>query len=226
MRHRIDKIGIEIEGEYSEKLSHLLNKRGIMKGDGSINCCYECYEKKLHAEEYNSKPYTSMRTFGALFKLLNKYAQRGEFHWNTSMGLHIHMSFNKKFPTELFSIQFINYFHKRMAKQFPEAWALRHDNHFCSTDIRERDIYRNTSDRYKSVNLLPALNRHGTIEFRIWPSDSPVMMYKYLKFTVKTVKLFLKRTIRVREQAELPDIFTPEVMEFTQNIDLTPEIKL
>ncbi len=194
MKSRINKIGFEIEGEFSQELATNIRNdfRGNFKGDGSIDgCCGH-----LTSMEFASDPY-SVRSFlpkvKKLFLLLKRKRTQGEYHWNDSCGFHIHVSFAPKIPEEIVSREFVKYFNSEMARVFSKEWKDRKDNTYC-VGINHTDEHLaglEGGGRYYSVNICSALARHGTIEFRIFPADSGLQMFKYLHFTIKTIKDFI-----------------------------------
>lgn len=231
------KIGIEIEGEFSQRAGDFGRKFGEMKGDGSISNCDDNEYKVNSKNFYHSVPNNLQRMEFAsnvidlveagekrlptyhnavkIFKGLNSLYKKGHFHYNESCGFHIHLSFNRpKFPPELFSIEFCNYFYKRLKKHFPEVWNLRKNNRFCRPNNTEHEIANHDTERYKGINLWAAREKHGTIEFRIFPSDEPLKMQKYLQFTLTTVKKFLAYGIEIKKEAELSDMDEPTIINY------------
>jgi hypothetical protein len=200
MNSKIYKVGIEIEGEFSRGFEMRLQEVGVMKGDGSVRrCAGRRCGLNLIAAEFNSRA-ISVRNIGKMMEIFDMFQQayeNEEFHYNKTCGFHIHLSFLPKTPAEIFSIQFVNGFFERMKEKFVRAFAVRSKNHFCSTNIQERDIAWKDSERYRGVNLWPSMYKHGTIEFRIWPSDKPEKMREYFLFTIGFVKKFLSAPLKV-----------------------------
>ena len=207
MNPKINKFGFEIEGEMSDELMNdLANKYGSITSDGSIRTCPWNKVRKYHSVgtplrtnefvsypiEYNRKGIKSARD---IFKLFNKYFKKKEFHWNKSMGFHLHLSFRPKMPVDIWSVQFTKFFIDEMAKQFKTMYVKRKDNTYCKVNLDEREIAE-TNDRYKAINFKPAFDEHGTIEFRIFPANRPMTMSHYLDFTIKMVRYFLKHSSR------------------------------
>ncbi len=224
------KIGIEIEGEFSQKASDFGRKFGEMKDDGSVNCCQNGHTNKQEDNNLQSMEFASSvidlveagekrlpTYFNAIkiFRGLNSFYKKGHFHYNESCGFHIHLSFNRpKFPPELFSIEFCNYFYKRLKKHFPEVWNLRKNNRFCRPNNTEHEIANHDTERYKGINLWAAREKHGTIEFRIFPSNEPLKMLKYLQFTLTTVKKFLAYGIEIKKEAEVDTDQQPTLINY------------
>lgn len=235
-----DKIGIEIEGEFSQRARDFGRKFGEMKGDGSVRRCQDGHTDKQEDNNLQSMEFASsvidlveagekrLPTYQnaiKIFRGFNSLYKKGHWHYNESCGFHIHLSFNRpKFPPELFSIEFCNYFYKRLKKHFPEVWNLRKNNTFCRTNITERQIADHTTERYWGVNLWAARHKHGTIEFRIFPADKPLMMEKYLQFTLTTVKKFLAYGIEIKKEAEVDTDQQPTIINYEEEkVDVTPE---
>ena len=196
----IDRIGMEIEGEFSEdfKLALDLSGLGDVGTDGSLSTCESNRTPHTHRDlrlyEFRTYPIpfrTIRKTSKKMFDLFEKYAKREQFHWNKTAGFHIHFSFKPRQCPEIWSVQFSREFHKSLKEQFPVVMATRKGNHFCKAVISEQDIAFGTT-RYRSINYNAAFNKLGTIEFRIFPSDHPIAMHDYLLFTIKTIQDFIK----------------------------------
>ena len=204
MKPKIKKFGCEIEAEMSEELMNKLvdMNYGEIVSDGSINSCMganarknHCSGKRLVPMEFVSKPMDFNRTgkkqAKEIFQLLNEYYKRKEFHWNTTMGFHVHISFRPKTPVDIWSLEFAKFFKEKFEKTFKTVFRLRKDNRFCKIILGEKEI-ATTSDRYRFINYKPAFKKHGTVEFRIFPANRPKTMRKYLKFVFQMIKEFLK----------------------------------
>lgn len=215
MKTKINKFGFEIEAEFSTDIRNKLRNYGEIRGDGSINRCrgnsktcpdYNEGGNSLECAEFVSRPYllTEKKEVKKLFALLIEARKAKKHHWNASMGFHIHVSFKPQMPVEIFSTQFADYFFKAMAEDLDMKGVItrRGNNKYCKIgEYNDRDIYAGI-DRYRAINFKPAYDKHGTVEFRIWPSASPWRMYKFLVFTLKTIKLFLQENLEVSYASE------------------------
>lgn len=195
MRTVILKLGYEIEGEFDPTFADNMKTEGSIGGDGSVNTCPEGHKfsEDFMTAEFKSKP-TPIKKVESLTRILALFQQAyklNAYHWNKSAGFHIHFSFKPKIPCELWSMQFQKYFHTELQKKFPEVLGLRRRNRYCKVVNSEEEIAF-SDNRYKSINFLGAMKKHGTIEFRIFPADEPIKMQEYMLFTIKTIQKFLK----------------------------------
>jgi hypothetical protein len=206
MKTKLRSFGFEIEGEFSEEFTHKLTRIGTMKSDGSVHECdrgnekeYEWHlrhdEPELNASEFNSKVFSySVMGIAAMKRLMNAFqeaSENGEYHWNHTAGLHVHVGFNPKFPPEIFSAQFKNYFLHELELAFPEEFRARKDNRYCKSAIDLKEIAKG-GDRYRAINFWSAFSSHGTVEFRIFPTAEPKKMQEYIEFAIKKTAEFLK----------------------------------
>lgn len=210
MKTKISKFGIEIEGEFGEKILNQLSAYGEIKTDGSVHHCRKltkkhknCYE--LSTMEFASKPIKSLQAVKKIFELLEIAKNENKYHWNKSAGFHIHVSFKPKIPVEIISSQFNFFFHQELEKKFKTIIRIRGENEYCRIGFADDSEIAFTNDRYKSINFMPSFKKHGTIEFRIFPSATPKTMYQYLKFTLSTIKKFLKKELKTEFSEELED---------------------
>jgi hypothetical protein len=206
MNTKLRSFGFEIEGEFSQPFSQKLARIGTMKSDGSVNECGEDNEREydwhlrhdepeLHASEFNSKVFSySAMGIAAMKRLMNVFqeaSENGEYHWNHTAGLHVHVGFNPKFPPEIFSAQFKNYFLRELELAFPKEFRARKDNRYCRSEIDLKEIAKG-GDRYRAINFWSAFSSHGTVEFRIFPTAEPKKMQEYIEFAIKKTAEFLK----------------------------------
>lgn len=220
MKTKIAKFGFEIEGEFSDRLIRTLEELGQIKGDGSVKKCSsfthpDC--RNLTTAEFITHPIlltaTGRKEAKNIFLVLNDARKRKEFHWNKSAGFHVHVSFSPKCPPEIFSPPFAIFFHQELERKFGTVIRVRGKNRFCKlirykNTLKEvsEDIIGSRHDRYKSINFYNAYSRHGTIEFRIFPSAFPTRMYLFLLFTLKTIQKFLKEEeIKMAWEIEVDD---------------------
>lgn len=219
MRQRLKMFGFEIEGEFHRDILPRLNKEGVFKSDGSIHCCSSC--EHLLDREFNSKACKvgSLINTKKFFEKLQEDYDKKMFHFNASCGFHIHIS-TYKFPTELISMDFVKYFYENLQDKFPEVIEKRGGNRYCRKDIKIEHLMRNgTQDRYLMVNTWPSYLKHKTIEIRIFPTEEPMKMYEYLKFTVKTFKQFIKMPLEIEAVYELKETKNKEVEVFNLEVN-------
>ena len=235
---KLISFGFEIEGEMSSTCIHFLEKYGTLHGDGSINFCDIPHNKELQLREFSSFVFlnnkTQKKNVENIFSGLQKLYDSGDFHFNETCGFHIHCGFEPKVPFEIFSVEFYEYFLNKLIDTYKEVYYKRGSNRYCkiySKDIIEKekgqvevDIALET-ERYRGINFRPALESHGTIEFRLFPSDVPKTMYKYLEFTLQTITHFikenetLKRVYGIEFDEDISESVTPIIIsEVTANL--------
>jgi len=219
---KLSKVGFEIEGEFSTKFMTAINDEalGIIKTDGSV----KTYSDKL-PREYNSPP---LKINGHLKtkKLFNSFEEAyrsSDWNYNSSCGFHMHFSFRPKMPVELFSDEFVEYFLDNLKKNFPGVIQNRGENKYCSIN-NKGEIGRRCSERYRAINFWPAFDKHQTIEFRIFPADTPERMHKYYKFTVKTIKRFIRKSFKIVIEAEFL-LNTKVEKSYSQNINISKYVQ-
>lgn len=214
---KLISFGFEIECETTSISRNLLKTMGSLKGDGSIDPCrhrtmlpqenefHKKHDEKNANDRWEARELAT-RVFNidqlaeveSFFGRLQTLSDKGLYHFNRSMGFHIHLGFEPKRPPELISLQFVKHFLKETRKAFPDAYNLRKANRFCRIRTTEKELASFNADRYKAVNIVGAQQSHRTIEIRLFPSEEPKKMLKYLKFTLKLVKAFLKTEIKKR----------------------------
>lgn len=213
MKSKILKIGIEIEGEFTNDLHpELLALGGEIKGDGSVHSCSTStsFHKKfpdqhLHTAEYVSQPVAieDKKHFKKLFDLLEKAKKEGKFHWNKTAGFHVHLSFKPKVPPEIRSTKFTKYMLDKIQDEFPLEYRIRTAGRWCRVDrLDDEEFLRRPTDRYKAINFA-SFSRHGTLEFRIFPAKHPYKMYEYFRFVVKTTREYLELEQRISAGIEI-----------------------
>ena len=215
MRTKILKIGFEIEAEWNNNLQEntsFLSRLGTWTGDATIRRCYlqKCRTLTLAEYRLNPLPYTNINTIKNLFSSLQKCYKKSNFHFNKSCGFHLHISFSPIKPPELMSYHFISYFNTEMARAFPKEYAARKENKFCVPYQRTRaEIYNYAhANRYHAVNY-NSLQRHKTIELRIFRTTSPLKMFSFVLFSIETIENFLQRGTSLTYTLYIPDTFTP-----------------
>ena len=227
MKTALYKLGYEIEGEFSQPLIKELKKWGEIKSDGSLSRCSSSKHLLSRVEslaEYASPPLhhkDDMAEIRSFFTLLDKAYQNKEFHFNNTCGFHIHLSFTPSKPPELFSTQFMEYFRELLKEKQKLVVKRRAANRFCRIVIAESELIQEET-RYRFVNILPAYNKHGTIEFRIFPANKPQIMYRYLIFTLGAVRQFLRRQHHLAFEAEIDDTTEP----LTENYSSTSSLQV
>jgi hypothetical protein len=227
---KIKAFGYEIEGEFSTSFEKKLIDVGEMKGDGSLrNCPFDdAFHVKhnlpsIHTAEFNSEvfSYDNPKEVEAgvyLFEVFQKAYEKGLYHWNKSCGFHVHISFTPKFPVEIFSKQFYDYFMGKMKAVYPKEYKARRNNSFCKDNVEENEIAYD-GERHASINFKTAMRTHGTIEFRIFPANSPKKMKEYLQFVLKEVGFFLKNIV-------IDESFVCEIStDHTSTEEITANIK-
>lgn len=228
MRTRIDKFGFEIEGEYHPEVARYLEEFGEVKTDGSLNPCNKTQCLNLECKEFASNPYrrTQKQKAKKVFDYLHEQYKQKKFHWNKSAGFHVHVSFRPRLAFEIFSEDFVNFFHAELRKKFNNILQRRGNNTYCqAVNQTNSDIVKSMQrdgDRYRSVNLFPSFVRHKTIEIRIFPASSPLTMYKYLLFVLRTIRKFLKEN---SEFVKPLDIEINERTPLSLKLDLETESK-
>jgi len=212
MKPKINKFGLEIEAEMSTELMNKLGDYGKIVSDGSLRCCSLADTRKYHNPnprkkldimEFVSNPIdyneNGRKQVKEIFRLFDKYFKEKEFHWNRSMGFHVHISFRPKTPVDIWSVEFANLFVIKLTKRFPSVFRTRKDNSYCKIIIDEKEMANmnleaNSSERYRFINFVPAWKKHKTIEFRIFPMNKPRIMKQYLGFTFRIINDFLKHS--------------------------------
>ena len=217
----IKKIGYEIEGLWSNNFDELTKKiGGDFTYDGSINIDTIDLEvngiegsfSEFTEREYRSNPRCSLERIAKDLDEIKKYFVLA----NYSCGFHVHISFKSKtFISLLASKHFNDYFVKRIAEMFPEMFALRQGNHYCSPRVRSRKevIYSfltGAGDRYKAVNF-NAWSKHSTIEFRIFDMNID-MALDYIKATVKIVQDYLDEEMK-KQKVVIQKIIKPVIKQ-------------
>jgi hypothetical protein len=239
MKPVINKFGFEIEAEMSDNLIEKLKEKefGTIISDGSIHRCssdknlrYHSIENPINPVEFVSNPIeynvSGIKKALHIFQLLTDYRDKKEFHWNDSMGFHIHLSFNPQKPVDIWSEEFAYFFKEQMQKNFPNAYTLRSDNHYCRVEINSQVLTSGDySNRYHFINYKVAYREHKTIEFRVFPTTIPWTMHKYLKFTFRMVEYFIQNSekfLNKKFEIELDDkdIRKEEFKAFVEEKDI------
>ncbi|MDE2016050.1 MAG: amidoligase family protein [Patescibacteria group bacterium] len=245
MRPRIRRFGFEIEGEYSDRLEERLLETYpswfSFKSDGSIEGCSEREADEAEEElassigepddcgghepmEMVSRPFNreEMGTVKKAFMTLQEAYERREFHFNETMGFHIHVSFHPLRPPELWSIEFADYFRDMLKRKYPSMWEKRSRNHYCRwVGITEEGIARlsDWNGRYAGINYWSAFKAHKTIEFRIFGSAEPIVMFAELKDTLAAIERFVRRPISKQLEIDIDELEKYREAAFTLEAD-------
>src|SRR5258708_9937935 len=198
MKSKIFKIGMEVEGEFERSLrEQLVLLGGAMHGDGSVRRCKhnisfhkKFYDKVLETAEYVTAPVLleDKKEFKKVFDVLKEGTKDGRFHWNKSAGFHIHISFRPMIPPEIRSTKFTKFMLDAIKDKFPIEYRMRTATQWCRvTGLDSEDFINDPHDRYKAINYA-SFQKHGTLEFRIFPSRHPHRMYQYVCFIIKKVR--------------------------------------
>lgn len=222
MKTKLSKVGLEIEGEFSSSFQSLIRceSLGIIKTDGSVRT-----NSSKDPREYNSSPLLISKhsKIKKLFDEFDKAYKAKHWNYNDSCGFHMHFSFKPKMPVELFSDEFVEYFLKHLKATFPDVVEKRGNNRFCQINGRG-EIGRRCSERYRAINFWPAFERHSTIEFRIFPADTPEKMYKYYRFTLETIKRFIAKPFKISIESTFV-LDTKVEKNYSQNINISKYVQ-
>ncbi len=209
MKTKILKFGFEIEGEFTHELLSKLRKYGSTHGDSTVhNCDYSHSNFHLENEAHQYLPYEFssypflLNEKNKIKKIFNLLAENNQYHWNKTAGFHIHTSFTPKYPPEILSVQFAQFFFDELTKKIG-ALKARRKNSYCRDIVNEIEIAELRKEKYRAINFGASLDEHGTIEFRIFPSAKPTRMYKFLLFTIKTINKFLKNDLEIPFDVEI-----------------------
>lgn len=202
----VKKIGIEIEGEFSNDLMDLLDisEFGELKYDGSVRLIQNT---TFEPREFASKP-ISIKNFPSFKSWLKESFNSSDYCPNVSAGLHIHLSFGRNvFPAEIISRQFYRYFKKCIVNDFPDVYDLRKNNRFCPfklyKHIDNRRLGIDRYNRYCFINSWASYSAHKTIEIRAFPSSDIKTMIKYIDYTIKKINEFCSKPIKIRRKAKI-----------------------
>jgi hypothetical protein len=206
MRAKIKQVGVEIEGEFSDKfMEQLGDYGGSIKSDGSVRrCTANAFHsrfryKDLYPMEYASEPIAEKDKghIKTLFEMFIEASRQGDYHWNRSAGFHIHLSFKPKIPPEIRSPIFTKFMLDGFQKKFPKEYETRINGQWARIEGLDDDEFLSHCkrtrgrDRHRAINF-ESLYKHGTIEIRLFPSARPSKMFEYYKHTIRLVKKYLK----------------------------------
>lgn len=203
MKTRLITFGFEIEGEFLPIIQHYVGGLFTITRDGSLR--KNNNTPKSHALlELQSKIIKNNNKGKAEAAAIMSYIEKwAEYRPNASAGFHIHLGFNPKVPPEIKSVEFSKYFLSELKKNHTESYKKRENVRYCIPNS-EDDNEVNDNDRYKAVNYC-SFSKHGTLEIRIYPSDTPQKMYGYLIFTLETTKRYLQSRIETNYKITFAD---------------------
>ena len=216
---QIKKIGFEIECESDYDTQEKLQGWGSIGSDGSIHRCSSHKSKyrdmavcEFRSKVFNVENIDEKKGPKGLFEMLAKQEGDGRFHWNETMGFHVHVSFtNDGRPPEMFSGEFVEFFLNRMKKAFPEVYEKRKDNYYCKAAYLLDNIIQ-PHDRYRAVNYC-SWSEFETIEFRIFASTDPKEMWEELNFVVDTINAFLSTPFKKSWTVKLRNPYSKKLNE-------------
>lgn len=172
--------------------------------------------------EFASEPIERkhLRSTKKIFDMYQEAYKAGGFHWNNTCGFHVHVSFRPKRPPEIISKEFCDFFYEKMQEKFLGAFERRKNNRYCRATVYDDYLYQ-SSDRYQGININPSLHKHGTVEFRIFPTSTPIRMWEFLKFTLKTIEQFLDIPLVKKFSLDIT-----EMEKYNGDIDYTLDMKV
>lgn len=208
----IDKYGFEVECAVSD--TEVINNFQ-KEYDGSLSSSNGvCKEYVSRPFEYGDKEERAE----AETSLKNLYEIITDI--NGSMGLHVHISLEKKgYYYLLASEKFTKLFNQRLKKS--ELWdkykrlrdRVKENNNYAKKVEGHEDIdkmLKGHGSRYRRVNWL-AMRSHNTIEFRIFPAmEKPEDVLKAVDLVTKTVNKFLQEK---KYKEELDEKITKEEIQ-------------
>lgn len=238
----LNKIGLEIEGEWSEEMIAILQAHEAIhevKHDGSIRDCASGTHDDMCRREVTTKPIPvnaqGQALLKGLFALLERAYENGEFHYNKSCGFHVHTSYVDDngiavLPDTIASSPFYVSFAQAVKTRYPKVYEARKENQYCRLSNTgeegiaiEADSYATSvlegsghTTRYRFINL-EAWRKYGTIEFRFFPASKPAKMREYLQFIMEQVNTWLNiETLSIDCSEPIPEAMTyddiPEVI--------------
>ena len=221
------KIGIELEAGFNrydvEEIEQYCESIDAQfKHDGSIRT----HESENLAREVATRPYelNEMNQIAEDFDVIYSYVQEV----NSSMGMHVHFSFNKQDTYNcLFNRKFNAYFKKELKKRYKgnnELLRRLTENSYTSSKYEMSYFQRNDlygASRYKFINWR-SYSKFKTVEFRIF--DAPKtqkQLMDYLIFLIFTVKKYVS-TYKFKVELDV-EIEENELQPL--NLEITEEIE-
>jgi len=205
-------IGFELEAGVRDDSEARKTARSIKwqtGSDGSINI-RKCNSYPI---EFKSKVYIMPKNLNQMiadFKIISNEVN----DINSSMGLHVHVSFSDKITyCRLCSYKFVRKFQTSYRKRFTKAKEQRRmGNSYCrfypSKKQFEEEILKQIEfqdGKYRSINF-GAISGHGTIEFRIFPATKSVVEFKrYVNFVRRMILTFIKKNNKDKIEPQIKD---------------------
>jgi hypothetical protein len=219
----IDRIGIELEGGWSDP------PHAELHDDGSVEV-----DSEYHGE-VRSSPESDTESW------INFVRVNYPDEHNSSCGLHVHISLRTLYQhARLMDEHFHGYFLERIkewARSMPQfghrsqLWQrIRGNNTYCR-DMWDPDRQLLGEERYRQVNFC-AWRRHRTVEFRLLPMfDDPSVAIEGIKKIVQIVENFLNWQSRfpepvIKDEITLDPSESLELVERTEVIDPTECVPL
>lgn len=164
----IDKIGVEFEGFFDDKLfNSMVEKKWpkLFQGagtDGSLTRSDGM--DRLHSLEMRTHPLTSLKLQRAI-DLFTNWQKHKKYQINKTCGLHYHISLLRQYYPLITNPDFFDAYCKMFSKNWKRMYFVRSQNNYCSSSIHRTNHFSlRPPSRYKMVNY--CYRRHGTVEFR------------------------------------------------------------
>lgn len=214
----INKVGTEIEcGVYKDAETDIPGFN--ITGDGSLRSTNGV---RTDLVEFVSEPHKYPEQIEDLgLSVRDIYEQINDI--NDTMGLHIHVSFNKdEYYYRIASKKFHDYFVSRLKET--ELWEdcerlrkrveggpneIRNDDcdYYCQPLEEPKEIddqlQRGGGSGLKYKRIVYFKNKYDTVEFRLFPAmENPENVMRAVNFTTKAINAFLQQT-KYTNQAEI-----------------------
>lgn len=235
----INKIGIEVEcgvdpeESGSEIPGFNVTRDGSLRDSEGVNT--DLLEYVSEAHKYPNQIEDLGLSVEDIYEIVNDI--------NDSMGLHIHVSFNKdEYYYRIASKKFHDYFVERLKQT--ELWENnfrlrkrveggennvrpRDDcQHFCKPIEDPKDIDRQlqrSGSGLKYKRIVYFKHKFDTVEFRLFPAmETPEEVMKAVNFTTKAINSFLQET-KYTKQAEIKSYKKDQLMTTEQNEEIAAE---
>jgi hypothetical protein len=220
-------VGCEMEGKFSPAAVRYAREHEWSVGeDGSVRD-FETIEPSWHVGEIRTTPASEVETRAALSAF-------PRFGFNHTCGFHMHVSLTegsggdwrrRKKLTGLMGLltspRFVEYFRYRMKREYPEEYEARRNIHFCRFTYSAADLPGHANrigERYRAINFA-AWERHGTVEFRIFPMNDATKLAGYVDFMVTVITEYLAFC-----EAKLAPEETAASMQDTDAVELFNEL--
>lgn len=215
----INKIGVEIEGDFDTDFSDRDHTGFEIHSDGSIDI--NGAENEI---ECVTDPCTSRREIRAVLRKIYRHLNSV----NNSCGLHIHISVKKNEDYMcLFSYSFAKFIYDKALQLKKTELTERFANRFCTMFIDELDFRRNAENQIKQTDksscryfaLNYCRNLHETIEVRFFNAVQTVEdAMLYVDFLCDCIYYFLETTLikknfRLKEKEKFDTDIVAEKVE-------------